>query len=231
MVIKKIFSGEIDEEVHSAFLKYGKGIYSNKYIIEAKKQKDKFVIKTSAEYVNFLVRKSLEGRGKIKLSGIIVSTIDLSNELPFPVLKTSNFQGVRKIQIDTEVDSRDIVNLIEKYPRFFYALSFRSDDIELKIKAKAPKSAKPGKDDKEIKADFCTLKTSNEEIVKEILFDVETFKESKINHTVEIEQIIYPKDSSLSPKEIRDQSKRKGKIMRTCLIDGKEKISQKDFIV
>ena len=41
MIIKKIFDGQPDEEVHSDFLKFGKGEYRNKFLVEAKRQKDK----------------------------------------------------------------------------------------------------------------------------------------------------------------------------------------------
>ena len=55
-VLKKIFSEQSDEEVHNEFIKFGKGVFENRYLLEAKKQKDKWAIKTSAEFSNFLVR-------------------------------------------------------------------------------------------------------------------------------------------------------------------------------
>lgn len=229
MVMKKIFGGVSDEEVHNAFLKFGKGEYLNKYLIEAKKQKDKCTIKTSAEFANFLVRKCLERQGKIAISGIIVSTIDLSKEIPFKVDKVGNFQGIRKIQINTEAEAKDVMNLMDKYPRMFFALSFKTDSCELKIKAKAPKSGKPGKDSEEVKVDFCSLKTNDISLMKEILFDVEDFKEVRIEHTLKINDIIYPKDSSLGPAEIREKSKRRGIIVRKVVVDGKTKISEAKF--
>ncbi len=229
MVIKKIFQGVFDDEVHAAFLKFGKGEYSNKYMVEAKKQKDKYVIKTSAEYANFFVKRCLQGQKKVTVSGVVISTVDLSKEMPFPVGKVSNFQGIRKIPINTEVNAEDIIRIIDKFPRMFFALSFKTDSCELKIKPKAPKSGKPGKELEEVKIDFCSLKTTDAAIAKEILFDVGEFKELRTEHTLKIKDTTYPNDSSLSPAEIRERSKRKGIVIRKLTVDGKEKISEANF--
>jgi hypothetical protein len=231
MVMKKIFSGVCDEEVHSAFLKFGKGEYSGKYLIEAKKQKDKYHIKTSAEFANFLVKKCLEGQGKVAISGIIVTTINIGNddELGFEVKKRGNFQGIKKLQIETEVEAEKILKLMEKYPRVFFALSFKTNSCELKIKPKAPKSGKPGKDSEEVKVDFCSLKTTDVSLVKELLFDIENFNDLRVEHVLKIRDIIYPKDPSLNPAEVREKSKRKGVIVRKVVVDGREKISEANF--
>ena len=96
MVVKKIFDGAIDEEVHNDFMKYGKGEFHSKYLISGKRQKDKWVLKPGAEMVNHLVRKCLKKvSGKIQVNGIIVSTINLGDdELGFEVEKRKNFMGI-----------------------------------------------------------------------------------------------------------------------------------------
>tara|TARA_Y100000310_G_scaffold155372_1_gene154839 strand:- start:812 stop:1528 length:717 start_codon:yes stop_codon:yes gene_type:complete len=237
MVIKKIFENEIDEEVHSAFLKFSRGEFKNRYLIEIKKQKDKWAIKTSAEFANFLVKKCLEkaGNEKIPIKGIIVSTLNLEDdELGFEIKKRSNFQGIRKLQVDTEIYPRKILDLMEKYPRVFFALTFFIADCQLKIKPKAPKSGKPGKKDEEgPKADFCSLKTKDNEIIRDLLFDVDlgSISEVKANHIIKIEGIVYPEDmDNLKPEEIREKSKRKGIVIRKLIINGKEKISEYEFV-
>lgn len=234
MVMKKIFEGDFDEEVHSDFLKFGRGEYKDKYLIDAKLQGGgKFAIKTGPEFANFLVKKCLEKvSGKIKVKGVIVSTTDLRDEIPFEIKKASNFQGVRKFQIETELDVQEIISLMEKYPRVFFALSFSGDDFDLKIKPKGPKSSKPGKESEDgPKAEFCTLKTKDRTIVEELLFGVEDFKEVSVNHFINVEGIVYPKNlAELKPAEVREQAKRKGKITRKVIADGKEKISEAEFI-
>jgi len=234
MVVKKIFEGNFDEEVHNDFLKFGRGEYNNRYLLEGKKQAGKWAIKTGPEFVNLLVKKCLkEISGKIPIKGIIVSTIDLKNEINFDIEKYGNFQGIRKLNIDTQVSSEEILSLMEKYPRVFFALSFNGNNFSLKIKAKAPKSGKPGKESEEgPRADFCTLKTEDKELVDELFFDIQNFKEVSINHTIKITYIVYPKNmDDLKPEEIREQSKRKGVIKRIVNADGKEKISEAEFAV
>jgi hypothetical protein len=232
MIIKKIFGNVIDDDVHSDFLKFGKGEFSDKYLIEAKKQKDRWVVKTGPEFANDFVRMLLKDvNGTIPMKGVIVTTLKLEGEIGFPIKKVGNFQGIRKIEIDTEVSPKEILGLMEKYPRVFFALSFSINGNELKIKAKAPKSAKPSAGDKEAKAEFCSLKTSSLELIKEIFFDFPNFNEISIRHTINIDGIIYPSNvSSLKPEEIRLQSKRKGVVVRNIVLDGKKEVREAKFI-
>ena len=233
MIIKKIFNKEFDEEVHSDFLKFGKGEFHDKYLVEGKKQKNKWAIKTGPELVNYIVKRLLqEANDKISMKGVIVTTLKLEDEIQFPIKKVGNFQGVRKIELNTEVAPQEILDFMEKYPRVFFALSFSVNGNDLKVKPKAPKSPKPStKGDAGAKADFCTLKTSNPKIVKEIFFDFPNFNEISINHTININQMIYPENvESLKPEEIRLQSKRKGFVKRIVNIDGRQEEKQAEFV-
>jgi hypothetical protein len=232
-VIKKIFEGNFDEEVHRDFLKFGRGEYSNKYLLEGKKQKDKFSIKAGPEFANFLVKKFLEKvSGDIEIKGIIVSTIDLREEISFNIVKAGNFQGIRKLNIDTVINPLRILELMEKHSGAFFALSFKGDSFVLKVKAKAPKSGKPGKkSDDGPKADFCSLKTTDKNLVDELFFGVGDFNEVSISHQINVKEIIYPEDmDSLKPLEIREQSKRGGILIRNIRVDGLNKISETKFI-
>ncbi len=232
MIIKKIFNKEFDEEVHSDFLKFGKGEFQDKYLIEAKKQKDKWTIKTGPEFANHFVKMLLKGvSGTIPMKGVIVTTLKLESEIGFPIKKVGNFQGVRKIEIDTDVSPLEVLGLMEKYPRVFFALSFNVNGNDLKIKPKAPKSAKPSAGDKEAKAEFCSLKTSDSKIVKDIFFDYPDFDEISIRHTIKVNEMIYPANvASLKPEEVRLQSKRKGVVVRNMVINGANKVSEAGFV-
>lgn len=229
MIIKKIFSGIFDEEIHSDFLKFGKGMYDGKYSIEGKKRKGLYSIKTSSEFANYLVKKGLEKiDGSVNVTGVIVST----NTLDIPISSDlKQFMGIKQYKVNGSVNASTILDLMEKYPRVFFALSFSVDNYVLKIKPKAPKSAKPStKEEKDIKIDFCSLKTSDENIIKEIFFDVSDFNEILVKHTIKIDQIVYPKDfSKMKPEEVREQSKRKGILIRKIIVDGKEKKSEANF--
>jgi hypothetical protein len=131
--------------------------------------------------------------------------------------------------VNSEIDIEHLKEIMTKYPRAFYALSFKIGEDELKIKQKAPKSAKPStKGEGEAKADFCTLKTTKERIIKDLFFDEPDFKEIKINHTLEINEIELPKGEN-DPVQIREKSKRKGKVIRKIIKEGKEEIKEADF--
>ncbi len=235
MAIKKIFEGNLDAETHSDFLKFGRGEYKDRYLIDAKKQKDKYAIKTSAEFVNLLVKSLLKkASGTLAVKGIMVSTFNLGedSEIGFEIKKRSNFKGIRKFVVDTEIEPGKILDLMEKFPRCFFALSFTTDEATLKVKAKPPKSGKPGKDSEVAKADFCSLKTNNEEILGELFFNEGLdWKMCSINHTIKIEDIIYPKNiSEMKPEDVREQSKRKGVLVRKSIVDGNEDKKEVSFV-
>jgi hypothetical protein len=228
MTIKKIFSGVFDEEIHSDFLKFGKGEFKDKYLIDGKKQADKWVIKTGPEFANYLVRLGLEkAKGKVKITGVIVSTLKMDISISKDL---KQFMGIKQYKVDTEVEASTVLDLMKQFPRAFFALSFILPDFELKIKPKAPKSAKPSTSEKEPKAEFCSLKTTDEKIVKELFFDVSFVKEVAIKHIVKIEQIVYPKDfAKMKPEDVREQSKRKGVIVRQITADGKSEVKEASF--
>ncbi len=233
MIIEKIFNGNFDSEIHNDFIKFSRGEFKDRYLIDAKKQANKWAVKTSCEFSNFLVRSCISKcKNSVNVSGIIATTLDLKKDIKFEVSKISQFQGVKKYIISTNVNSIDLIDLMDKYPRAFFALSFKNNDFELKIKAKPPKSGKSGKDEEEIKADFCTLKTNDDKILNDFFFDTGiNFKEAKINHTVKIENIIYPKNiDGMKPAEIRENSKRQGVLVRNICIDGNITKKEAKFI-
>jgi len=232
-VLKKIFEGVCDEEVHEAFIKFSRGKFNDRYLLEGKAQKDKWSIKTSAEHVNCIVEMCLKNAPeKIAVSGTIISTMNLRGERGYlfePEEKIKQFMRIKQLIVNSEIERDKLLDLIKKQPRAFYALSFKTDSFELKTKAKAPKSAKPSNSkDKEVKADFCSLKTNNSEIIKELFFDLEGWKEVKIKHVIDIEDIELPLGVT-DPVQMREQAKRKGKIIRKIIADGKEEIKEKEF--
>jgi len=228
--MNKIFDGVFDDEVHGAFLKFGRGEYRDKYLLEGKRQVKKWAIKTGAEYANFLVRRCLEKvDGSVAVKGIIVSTLDLRNEIGFDVVKVGNFQGIRKNVIDVEVGASEILALMDKFPRVFFALSFKGDDFVLKIKAKAPKSGKSGG---KVVADFCSLKTSDKSLIDELFFGVGNFGEVSVNYNISVTDIVYPSDmDSLKASEVRELAKRKGVVVREVVVDGVVRTSRAEFVV
>lgn len=231
-VIGKIFHGKSDEEVHSDFLKFSRGIFENRYLLEGKKQKDKWSVKSSAEFANFFVRKGLEkAKGKIKVSGAIICTFNLKDKSKIEIERVKQFAGVKQHLINTEIESSEILKLMNEFPRVFYALTFSVGDFELKVKAKPPKSAKPGsksKDDDGPRADFCSLKTTDADIIKDLFFDAPSFSEIRIRHTIDVKEIEIPNEKD--PVKMRENSKRKGIVKRIIEVDGIKKEIDMKFV-
>ncbi len=229
--IKKIVDKNIDESVHLQFQKFSRGEFPNKAIIEAKNSNGKYTIKTSAEFANELVRIMAEKLGgeKTNITGAVVSTNDLTGVLDFKDKK--QFQGVKKYLIDKEMRGDEIISLLDKFPKTFFALSFNVGNDVLKIKPKAPKSGKPGKGNEEVRADFCSLKTTDKNIVKSFIFEKSDFKTAEVNHKLIIEEIVIPEELKQEKDfaVVREKSLRKGKIMRKAVIDGEEMKSETEF--
>jgi len=230
--IKKAIDGRIDAGTHILFQKFSRGEFRNRALIRAKNMSNKYSINTSAEFANGLVRAIAEklGEGKTMVSGAIISTTDLRGKIEFKEIK--QFQGVKKYLIEKEMSGKEILSLLDEFPKNFFALTFDAGENKLKIKAKAPKSAKPGKSENEMpKVDFCSLKTNDRKIAESFIFEKPDFKEAEISHTLLIEQIVIPSElkNSQDFAKIREESKRKGKILRKSKIDGKESVKEYNF--
>jgi hypothetical protein len=231
--IKEIFDNKAGETSHIQFQKFSKGVFKDRALIKIKVLKDKYIITTTYEFVNDFVRTLSEKvkDNKIKVNGAIISTLDLDKKIKFKSKK--QFMGVKQYVIEDEMTGNEVLRLINEMPKILFALSFDFKDYELKIKAKAPKSAKPKNKEEESKPDFCKLITKDKDIVKEFLFEKDSFKEAEISHDFLIEDIIIPKEleNEKDFSVIREKSLRKGKIIRKALIDGKEIKTEKEFLV
>lgn len=226
--IKKIFDNKVDEEVHLQFQKFSKGEFRQRACIQTKNSADKYTIFAGPEFANGLVRNIAEklGNARTNITGVVVSTSDLTGQLDFKSKK--QFMGIKQYGIEKEMSGNEIIVLLNKLPKAFFALSFKGGDSELKIKPKAPKSAKPStKEDDTIKVNFCKLITTDKKLALEFVFEGE-FKRANIKHTFLINDIVQPQGEKDFAK-IREMAKRKGKIVRETDIDGKKSRVEKDF--
>lgn len=226
--IKKIFLNKPDELTHLQFQKFSRGEFKNKALITAKKIGNKCTISTSAEFANELVREMAKklSNNKTKITGAIVSTHDLKSELEFKEIK--QFQGVKRYLIEKDFSGEELISLLDKFPKAFFALSFETSDSKLKIKPKAPKSAKPKNKDEKPKADFCKLVTTDSKFVEDFIFEKSDFKKAEIIHHFLINDLVKPKGETDFAK-IRELAKRKGKIIREAEIDNKKIVQEKEF--
>ncbi len=223
----KIVDGKMDNLVHLQFLKYSKGLYEQKALVQGKKTKDAWSIGTSAEYANELVRAVAEevGSDKTLVSGKIITTRDLQKELPTATM--TQFAGVKRYELAQEITGKEIISLCDQLPNAFFGISFKSKQTELKVKAKAPKSKGPSEDDADVpKADFCKIKTTNKDLASSLLVGAETAKEFSIQHKYNITEIIPPKGET-DPAKMRELAVRKGTLTRMVTTEGKT--TQKDY--
>jgi hypothetical protein len=228
--IKKIFDKQIDEEVHLQFQKFSRGEFKNRALVKVKNSAGKYSIITTAEFANELVKTLAEklGNEKAKITGGIISTVNLKEIPKYNTLLANatvkQFQGVKNYLIEVEMTGKEIIEIIDAFPKAFFALSFSAGDSVLKIKAKAPKSAKPKNKDEAPSPDFCKLTTKDKEIARSFVWEKDDFKLAEISHDFLIDEIVIP-DSIKNEKDfavVREKSHRKGRIVRRGAIDGKE---------
>jgi len=230
--IKKIFEGKSDELVHLQFQKFSRGEFKNRAMIKAGNSKGKYSIATTYEYASDFVRSMAEklGDSKTKVTGGVITTADLTGKLEF--VDKKQFMGVKQYVMDKEMNGEEIIKLCDDFKTAFIALSFVVGDSELKIKAKAPKNAKPStKGDAAPKPDFCKLITTDKDLIKSVLFDInlEGFKKVNIGHNFQVLDIIVPKDEKDFAK-MRELAKRKGKIIRTLDVDDMKSQKEVEFL-
>jgi len=229
--IKKAIDKVSDEDTHIQFQKFSKGEFSNRAVINARFAGGKYTVNTTAEFANDLVKELAKklGENTTNVTGAIVSTSDLKNDLKFKEIK--QFQGVKRYLIEDVMNGNQIVELIRKFPKAFFALTFNAGDSSLKIKAKAPKSGKPGTKEEMPKADFCKLITTDKPLAQSFVFENPEFKKAEIVHKYLIDNIVIPAELKAEKDfaKIREFSKRAGKIVRKSMIDGKELLSEHAF--
>lgn len=226
--IKKVFDGKTDESVHLQFQKFSRGEFPGRALIKVKKVKDKYTLSTGNEFANDLVKSLAEKlkSSKTEVTGVIVSTLDLEG---LDYTDRKQFMGIKQYVIRKEMSGEEILNLLREFPKAFFALSFTAGSDILKIKPKAPKSAKPStKNEESPKIDFCKLITNDASFGKNFVFEKSDFKDAEISHDFIISDMILPQGEKDFAK-MREMAKRKGKIIRKAIIDGQKIISEKEF--
>ena len=228
--IKRIFDKETDDSVHLQFLKFSRGKFRDRALIKAKHSKNTYRITTSSEFANELVRVVARKLGdeRTLVKGAIVTTLNL--DIDFKDKK--QFQGVKRYIIESEMSGREIIELLDKFPKAFFALTFESSDSKLKIKPKAPKSGKPkSKGGKKPKPNFCRLVTTDSQLGQSFVFEKSDFREAEISHDFLIDKIVIPEElkNEADFSKVRERAKRKGKIARYAIIDDREMNSEAEF--
>ncbi|MEK6820446.1 MAG: hypothetical protein AABX71_01925 [Nanoarchaeota archaeon] len=208
--VKKIFQNKLDEQVHSQFVRFGKGVYGKRAVLSLHKT-GKIKLRGSFEYANDFVLLVAE-LADVKFSGIIFSREKL------------NLEGEKKkaglfVYEVSDLSGEKIREIEEK--TYSMLLDGESSDISLKMKKKLPKPGKGGEgkvDDK-----FCILEADLkcwQKIRDAFFWDVPECKKIRVEHTYIITDLIFDKNEK-DFELMRINARRKGKLVRKIEADGK----------
>ena len=227
--VKKVVNKEIDDSVHSQFVRFGKGEYNGRFLLSLWKSK-KIKMKSSFEFANDFV-KICSSFGNCKGSGIVLSKKDISE-----IMRVNNIQGYSEtkkggLYYQNTIDEQELTSQqlqeLEK-ESYFTLLDLEGNEFKLKIKKKLPK---PGKSEDKIDDKFCQLEAGEKyysQIKQDFFWDTPEAKKIQIKHSLVINSIIMPEGEKDFAK-IRELSKRKGKITRKIDADGQELVKEFDF--
>ncbi len=219
--IKKIFEDKVDDLVHNQFTRFGKGEYERAFV-KLKKSK-KLSVKTSFEFSNDLVYLIADNaEGDIEISGVIIRKgkdldLDLENE-------KGKRGKIYKLTIKKQnISKTKLKEIYNEFKGDSLLLTLKAKNCSLKCKNSLPK---PGG---KLKENFCISSFSNLDVAREFAFDVSNFKNLEIVHTFKIEDIIAGNEKDF--EEIRKNSKRKGKVIRSLDVDGEHIEKEHDLLV
>ena len=202
--IKKIFEDKIDDSVHRNFIRFSKGTFYNRALTKLKVSKNKCNIYASFDLANSLV----------KIFSSMISTAKISGRL---------IKKGKKSEIDEEVTSDQLNKIIDENDYCLIDISI--NEYLLKCKKSLPK---PGK---ALDPKFCSA-TLPVDKIKDLIFDInENFKQAQISHIFVINELSIPKEYEKDPEKARIFAKRKGRIIRKIILDGKEITREKELIV
>lgn len=224
MFIKKIWENKQDPKAHKQFIRFGKGIYTQRVVVNARVQGNLLKISSSFELPNDFLEFISDLNNKLKVSGIIISKEKLSLE------NEKKKSGLYEYEINREISSQEIKQILEK--AYYLLLDAECPGVLFKVKKKLPKPGKSG--EAKVNDKFCVLELDikfKQKFKEEFFWDIPDFKKARAEHTYEIKDIIIPNELKKEKdfEKIRLESKRKGKIIRKIIFDGKEILKEKEL--
>ena len=219
--IKKIFQNKDDERVHSQFVRFSRGIFENRAVMNISRN-GKIKISGTFELSSDLARFMAFLGKKINVSGILMSREEIAG------LSGSMKKGVFVYEINEAVSFERLEEISKK--AYCLLLDCDGEGITLKTKKTVPKPSPKGLD--KVNDRFCVAQIDIKfwSLVKsEFLFDLPEGKKYRIINKYEITEIIVPENEKDSEK-LRLLAKRKGKVVRKSIVDGNETVQEKNFI-
>jgi hypothetical protein len=216
--IKEIFQGKSSEISHRQFIRFGKGEYGRRALIGLWKTKS-IKIKGSFEYANDFVL-FVADLGNVSFNG------DIWSKEPIEGLEGKKKSGKWVYEVNN-FPSNQVKNLAGRV--YYFLLNADQEGIKLKIKSKLPK---PGKNEEKIDDKFCQMELDEKyyKMAKDDFFwDLPDGRKTEVEHKLLINEIVMPKTNEKDFAKLREMAKRKGKIIRKAVVDGKEIKKEIDF--
>jgi hypothetical protein len=218
--IKKIFKKEYDESVHKNFIKFSKGIFENKAVMNVRRN-GKIKISGTYEIVNDITAFVASIIPKVKVSGIVISRTAI------PGLNGSGKKGLFNYELNEEIDSKKLSEIVRT--AYYSLLDCSANGVESKTKKKLPRPSSKGID--KVNDKYCSMILDIKfwpQVKDEFLFNLPDGKKFRMIHKYEINEIVMPKGEKDFEK-IRVMAKRKGKLTRVCEVDGQSIRQETDF--
>jgi len=215
--IKKIFDGRDDESVHRQFIRFSRGSFAGRAALNLVK-KENIKLGGSFEFANDFCDFVAEN-SEAKFSGVILSRSKIED------FSGKEKNGIFEYKVEN-VDSKKIREI--KETAYSMLLDAEGAGISLKMKKKLPKPGKSG----ELKIDdkFCVIECDLKFWGKMMeFFMLPECGKFKVNHTYIIEEVIIDKNEKDFVK-MRENARKKGRIIRKMIINGKEAEEVKSFI-
>lgn len=249
--IAKIVEQNPDEYSHARLVKYGLGEHVGprvKLTFSKSAIRFKADIDMEKDLINAYIVGAPEGRHKVK--GTVITYTDRKKafaEVTMP-LEWKKSSGSFKSKVSETAPLEDIKELLQaEDPTTFYLLSLNpakgGNPWKVSTKTSFPKGAPKGGDDEEEEKDpvFCKGALGNTPEMMELVLDtfLQDFKDAIgpktkkvfVWNKIVIEDIEIPDDPKLSFAEKRRLAKKRGRLVRTADIDGKEYVKEYDFVV
>jgi len=218
--IKKLFQKEVDDAVHKQFVRFSKGVFENKAVINVKRNGN-IKISSTYELANELLLIAASLTPKLHVTGLVLSKTAIDG------LKGSQKSRLFNYNLDEEIDSKKIADIVSN--SFFSLLDCSANGIELKVKKKLPRPSSKGIN--KVNDKFCVMILDIKywpKIKDEFLFDLPDGKKYRMIHKYEIKDIVLPKGEKDFEK-IRIMAKKKGKLTRASEVDGKQSVQEIDL--
>ncbi len=225
--IRQLFEGRQEEWVHLLFTRYGRGDFDGP-VCEADVGKEvKF--KGTVEYATAVGQLASSCGGEYQVEGGIYGKIDFRPILDAAAVeyddKSKPKQGYYAAQLKGAIQSEVLTGLYGKMPHASVLLSFQGGKAKMKCKKKPPK---PG-GEKELEFFSGSMALSAlPGLREEVFFGAGDFVKAKVEHRVIIDEVVIP--AGMNSTDARLHAKRKGRLVRTLTVDGRETRSEHPFI-